>query len=238
IVIVGGSYGGLNCATQLAKQARRLNLDITLVEPRKCFHHALGYLRAAVDAHVAEQCFIPVDNLPCIRDGTVKRLHARVTAVHAEMVMLDDVDGTKLPYDYLVMATGATDSTPMGLDVAEKEEALRRMKNARDAICAAQRILVVGGGPLGIELASEINEAYPKKQVTLVTSAPRLAAKPDAISPKLSAKVFTKLEAMGTHVILGQRMPLTEAELAAGWVTGDRSWSLPNGEQVRVDLMV
>jgi NADH dehydrogenase FAD-containing subunit len=44
--------------------------------------------------------------------------------------------------------------------------------NAR--LCLAQRVLIVGGGPIGVETAGEISEVFPNKSVTILESGNRL----------------------------------------------------------------
>jgi len=49
-----------------------------------------------------------------------------------------------------------------------REEMLQSYANTRNAIRAAENILILGGGHVGVELAGEILAYFPKKHITLV----------------------------------------------------------------------
>lgn len=53
-----------------------------------------------------------------------------------------------------------------------------------DAIAAAPSVLVIGGGPTGVEVVGEVATEFPTKPLTIVQSGDRLL--PD-LSPKMSA---------------------------------------------------
>lgn len=72
-------------------------------------------------------------------------------------------------------------------------------------IKAAQSVLVVGGGPSGVELASEIVYAFPDKKVTLVHKGPRLL---EFISEKAGKKALNWLTSKKVEVILDQSVNL------------------------------
>lgn len=63
---------------------------------------------------------------------------------------------------------------------------------------------VVGGGPVGVEVAGEIATDYPNKKVTLVHSGDALLA-PNLL-PKFQKKVFDDLTKLKVEVLLGQRV--------------------------------
>ena len=58
VVVVGGGYGGSRVAKELDAVA-----DVTLVEPKDAFVHAVGALRAAVDASWEDRIFFSYDHL-------------------------------------------------------------------------------------------------------------------------------------------------------------------------------
>lgn len=65
--------------------------------------------------------------------------------------------------------------------------------------------MVVGGGPSGVELASEIIYAFPDKKVTLVHKGPRLL---EFISEKAGKKALNWFASKKVEVILGQSVNL------------------------------
>lgn len=82
-------------------------------------------------------------------------------------------------------------------------ERISHFERARSEILAAQRILVVGGGALGIELVGEIKEHFPKKDVTLVTSKELMDSPHIKYPVKLRTKLKEKLRGLGIFVHTG-----------------------------------
>lgn len=70
-----------------------------------------------------------------------------------------------------------------------------------EKIKSANSILIVGGGPTGVELAGEIAVDFPDKKVTLVHRGTRLL---DFISEKAGKKALNWLISKKVEVVLGQ----------------------------------
>jgi pyruvate/2-oxoglutarate dehydrogenase complex dihydrolipoamide dehydrogenase (E3) component len=105
------------------------------------------------------------------------------------------VDGRELPYDRLVIATGSSPEVPTafeGIDHWTNREATETSE-------VPATLLVIGGGPVGCELAQFFARVGSK--VTLVESGPRLLPQVDA---EAAALVQAGLEEDGVDVRLGQ----------------------------------
>mmetsp|Transcript_112128 Transcript_112128/g.229562 ORF Transcript_112128/g.229562 Transcript_112128/m.229562 type:complete len:370 (+) Transcript_112128:2-1111(+) len=77
-------------------------------------------------------------------------------------------DGSKVPYDALIVATGF--DMPLicagaGISLSDRKAEIQK---AAAAIKAAQTVVVAGGGPTGLELAGDIRVAYPSKKIVLL----------------------------------------------------------------------
>jgi NADH:quinone reductase (non-electrogenic) len=172
IVIVGCGFGGLNAARGLAK----LPVDVTVVDRRN------HYIFQPLLYQVALAVLSPADIAQPIR--SILR-HQRNTEVLMDEVVAIDVrarrvslaSGASLDYDYLALATGATDSY-FGHD--QWEPLAPGLKNIEDATEIRRRVLlafelaerqmvetgshpplnfvVIGGGPTGVELAGAISD--------------------------------------------------------------------------------
>lgn len=96
---------------------------------------------------------------------------------------------TELPFDRCILATGAQQSEPFrpapGSTLEDYKTFLRKMQSD---IKAASSVLVVGGGTVGVEIAGEIDSAYPDKKLSVVHSETGLLH-PDATPAE--AGVFT-----------------------------------------------
>ncbi|MEV8274179.1 FAD/NAD(P)-binding oxidoreductase [Microbacterium sp. NPDC077184] len=163
IIIAGGSIAG----TTAARTLRTLGFDgrITIVEPDP---HAYSRPSLSKAAMRGEDVVMPLDD----GDG-VRWLRGRRVVDHdpdAATVTLDDDD--VLGYDGLVIATG---SRAIRLGGAERDDELlvrdlHDVHALRARLVAGSKVLIVGGGLLGIELASGCRELG--CAVTVVTMDP------------------------------------------------------------------
>lgn len=170
VVIVGGGFAGLHAAKSLASQP----VNITLIDRRN--HHTFQPLLYQVALAVLS----PADIAQPIRSILRKQTNTQVIMdevtgidVHARQVAL--ASGTQLPYDYLVLATGATHSyfgrdewAPLAPGLKTIEDALEIRRRVLLAFELAERqmqergwhpplnFVVIGGGPTGVELAGAI----------------------------------------------------------------------------------
>jgi len=79
-------------------------------------------------------------------------------------------------------------------------------------IAGARRIVIAGGGPLGIELASEIAEQYPDKTITMVFASFRFL---EDLKQAASIEAGKKLNKMGIVVRSGTKV----RNLLLKWMT-------------------
>jgi NADH dehydrogenase len=171
VVVVGAGFGGLETARALAKAP----VQMTILDRQN--HHLFQPLLY----QVATAALSPGDIAWPVR--TVFRRQANVTVLMAEVTGLDSAahrvqaGEISVPYDVLVLATGATHSyfchdewAPFapGLKTIEDATAIRRrlllaFEQAELAADEAERqrlltFVVVGGGPTGVELAGAMAE--------------------------------------------------------------------------------
>ncbi|XP_074579518.1 uncharacterized protein LOC141836002 [Curcuma longa] len=109
-------------------------------------------------------------------------------------------DGGQFPYDYLVIATGHSVSWPQS-----RRERIDKFREAHAKMKNSSSVLIIGGGPSGVELASDIAASYPEKKVTLVHSGPRLLG---FIGSKVDSKALEWLRSKNVDVLLEQTIDL------------------------------
>ena len=171
VVIVGAGFGGLACANAL----RHAPVGVTLID-RHNYHLFQPLLyQVATTALAAGDIAMPIRSL--LRDQTNARvLLGEVTGVDnaGRSVCLG---ARRIPYDYLVLATGASHSYFGRDEWAAFAPGLKRVEDANDmrsrlllafeqaeaAQNEAERaalltFLIVGAGPTGVELAGAIAE--------------------------------------------------------------------------------
>jgi apoptosis-inducing factor 2 len=165
VVVIGGGYAGVRLAKRLDHVAR-----VTLVDRKEIFFHRIASLRAGVRPEWSATPFIPYDRL--LRHGqVVARKAVRVETTERQVVL---ATGERLPYDVLVIATGADYPEPARFTGTTADEAVKSFAEHQRSIAAAEHVLVVGGGPSGVELSAEIRLARPDARVTLAHAGPAL----------------------------------------------------------------
>lgn len=236
IVIIGSGFAGLNCARGL----RHAKVDVTLVDRRN--HHLFQPLLYQVataglnpsDIAVPTRSFVKSQRNLDVVMGEVSGFD-----LAGKRVLL--VDGSELPYDRLLIATGATHSyfgrpewarfAPGLKTVEDALEIRRRIFLAfeladREADAERRKALmtfvVVGGGPTGVELAGALAEIA---HHTLASEFRRIDPSHARIilfeggprvlppySPELSAAAQRQLEALRVEVRTGAVVTAIDAE--------------------------
>jgi NADH dehydrogenase len=267
IVVVGGGAGGLELVTRLGARFGRRRHDIILVERNRThiWKPLLHEVAAgSLDANLDEVGYLS----HCHRWGYRFFMGALqgIDREAREIVLapIVDEDGAeimgshRLRYDWLVLAVGSVTNdfgTPGAaenctfLDDQRMADAFRhrlldhclrvsRTLSYDPEAEAFVRIVIVGGGATGVELAAELfNAAAALKfyglevfdesrlKVTLVEAGPRILP---ALPEKLAQAAHEQLEALGVRVLTGT--PVTE-------VLPD-AVQLGTGERIPADLRV
>lgn len=229
VFIVGGGFAGLAAAKALAGAP----VEVMLVDRRN--HHVFQPLLY----QVATAALSPADISAPIRAVLRDQKNCQVALSEAVAVDLAKkwliFERGHVPYDYLVLAAGATHAyfgheewaaVAPGLKSVEDATAMRRRillafetaeyEGNAEARRAALTFGIVGGGPTGVELAGAIKEiagqAMPKDFRHIDTSTTRviLFQGGDRILPsfpeRLSEKAQEFLEDLGVEVRLNARV--------------------------------
>lgn len=172
VVIVGAGFGGLHAALAL----RRLPVDVTVVD--RSNHHTFQPLLYQVALAVLSPADIaqPIRTILRHQQNT-EVLMDEVSAIDVQTRVASLTSGAQLPYDYLVLATGATHSyfgkdewAALAPGLKSIEDALEIRRRVLLAFELAERqmqehgwhpplnFVVIGGGPTGVELAGAISD--------------------------------------------------------------------------------
>ncbi|MEM7338480.1 MAG: NAD(P)/FAD-dependent oxidoreductase [Actinomycetota bacterium] len=252
VVIVGAGFGGLAAARAL----RRAPVDLVVVDQRN--HHTfqpLLYQVATAGLGVDDICYTTRGIFH--RQSNARAVQARVTGMDLAGRQVITADGPPLPYDHLVLAFGAVTAdfgvpgvaeNAFGLKSASeavriRNHVLRRFEQAERTTdpavrTAATTIVLVGGGPTGVEMAGGFAEliARPLRRdfpgvdvdqarVVLVEGQNRLLG---SFAPRLGTNAEERLRAMGVDVRLSTQV----SEVAAGAVT------FSDGQSIATDTVV
>lgn len=216
-VVISAGFGGLACAKKLRKSP---SYSVTLIDrnPYQLFSPLLYQVATAS---------LPEDDIAF----PVRTAYREVQFVRAEVTNIDPVKkevllstGKTISYDDLILAVGS-EGTTFGIPgVAENVFQIKSVIDARkirhsllstyesveDGLLPLEslKVVIVGGGPTGVELAGAVNELQqeirrefehiaPKATVTLLEAGPRLLPTFHPQSSKYTLKTLAK---MGVHV--------------------------------------
>jgi NADH dehydrogenase len=229
VVVIGAGYAGILAANRVQasmkpQEGRRVR--VTIVNPLPDFIERvrLHEVAAGVRASVA----IPLEDM----------LHARISVVVGTVLLIDPVARVMTvststgvaseTYDTLLYAVGsmAALGVPGADEFAHLLSDLAGAESARVAIAAGrpgQRIVVVGGGATGVEVAAEIAEQHPTVSVTLVSRGAVLGHLPVAsrrsVARSLAKVGVTVLERSGVSRVHADAVELSDGTRLSSDVT-------------------
>ncbi len=242
VVILGGGFGGLYAARRLARAPVR----VTVLDRKN--HHTFQPLlyQVATAGLNPSDIAVPLRRVLRRQENTVVLLaEAEGVDVAGKRVLLKG--GGEVPYDYLIVATGATHSY-FGHEDWERfapglktiEDALEIRKRVLFAFEAAERedepalfhewltFVVVGGGATGVELAGTLAEIAKKTLArdfrridptkARVVLVEGMSSLLSVYSPDLREKAKRQLEHLGVEVRLNARVTCVDAD---GVMLGD-----------------
>ncbi|WP_028923550.1 FAD-dependent oxidoreductase [Pseudonocardia acaciae] len=197
VAVIGGGYGGITVAKALDDVA-----DVVLVEPRDAFVHNVAALRAVVDPAWPERLFFGYERL--LDRGRVVR--DRAVRVDGTAVTLGS--GERIIADYIVLATGSAYPFPAKIPIEDRAGAIAALRATHDDLARSDGVLLLGAGPVGLELAGELKAARPDRAVTIVDPAGDvlaggLSGLAGGFPEELRAELRRQLDALGVELVLG-----------------------------------
>jgi NADH dehydrogenase FAD-containing subunit len=224
VVVIGGSFAGFIVAKRLT-ETLPTGYRAILVEKNSHLNYLFAFPRFSVAKGYEEFAFIPYDGLAT---GTPEGIfeHVRDIAVDVREDAVELERGGKLAYEFLVIATGTSSGLPSKVAATDSLEAQGELKNMQRKIEEAWKIAVIGGGAVGVELASDVKDFYPEKEVVIFHSREQLLP---SFGARLHGYVATRMEELGVKVVLGERPVVHE---------DGKSLTLRDGDVLAFDLIV
>lgn len=230
IVIVGASFAGYTTASFLISALPQDGrYRILIVEPRSHFHFTWTLPRFCVIQGHESKTFIPYGPfLPKGSDQFVRWVQGHAASLTRDTVTIRET-GEVIPFAHLVLATGSGTELqlPSRVGANAKADGVAKLQAMQDSVKNAQRLVIVGGGAAGVELATDAKHLYPSKTVTLVHSRDAVMHR---FGPELQAAALKGLQDRGVEVILNERTVSEDPETGA--VT------LRSGRKIECDLCV
>lgn len=225
VVIIGCGFAGL----RLAKNLRHANVQVVLID-RNNYHNFQPLLyQVATGGLEADSIAYPIRKIFTGQKNFFFRM-AEVTAIHPEINQIETTIGD-IRYDYLVVSSGSATnffgnkviesnamqikSIPSALNLRSlifqnfEKALLMNTEEQRDQL---MNIVVVGGGPTGVELSGTLAEMkkyvlpkdYPEldmklMDIYLIEAGPSLL---NGMSKESQQKALDYLKDMGVHIAL------------------------------------
>ena len=227
ITIVGGGFGGVKTALELAKSPKA---NITLITDKIDFQYYPALYGAATGRSHLES-WVPLATIFAGKNNITVQ-YDTIESINPEAKVLSGKSGTEYAYDSCVLALG-TVTTYFGIQGLESHsfgvKSAIEIENLKKHIYADivegngvdKRYIVIGGGPTGVELAAALGSYLNKLKIhlkrtdskihiTLIEASPRVLPR---MSEKASLAVLRRLQKIGVKVRTGKTVESAEEDL-------------------------
>lgn len=220
VVVIGGGLSGMMVAKKLQDKAK-----VTIVMAESWVEWQIAGTYSLTRPDEFSKAAAP------LRPSMLKQVTyavGLVTKLEDGRVLL--ADGEILEFDYCVLCVGfamPVVKPALGASFASRSEEVKRFGAA---IRAAKSVAILGGGPVGVELAGDVREVVSK--ITKVTLVCRGGVLP-ACSEKYRKKTAAKLTDLGIDVVTD--------EIIGGPAQGSSSpgyYKLKSGGSLEVDVLL
>jgi thioredoxin reductase len=204
VVVIGGSFAGIELVRRLA-QTLPTGYKAVWIEKNSHLNYSFNFPRFSVMTGQEHTAFIPYDGIARSAPlGILTRIQDKAVQVSESQVIL--ASGQKINYSYLIVATGSSQPLPVNVLSTDRAAACHELQEVQQAIISSRKIAIVGGGAVGVELASDIKDFYPDKEVTLIHSRNSLL---NNFGTRLQEYALTALrDELSVRVLLNERPPM------------------------------
>ncbi|KAG6860328.1 hypothetical protein C0995_012635 [Termitomyces sp. Mi166 len=262
VVVLGAAYGGAR-ASQILAAGLPEGWRILLIDRNSYMStFSLGCQFYPDTSTKHKNPVIPLSKVFLLENSSPlhRCLQATVISIHNDSITLSKafpehgLASRTVPYDYMVYALGSHLPPPLNLwgtsptgNVVQpkgrqlpayqgmKSEGIAWMKEHQKIVDDAPTVLVVGGGALGIQYATDIATIYPEKRVTLLHSRKRLLPRFDEAMHDEILKVLETIE--NIDLILGERLDTSSVTQNLN-ARGQRIARTVSGREIAADLLL
>jgi NADH dehydrogenase len=210
ILVIGGGFGGVKAAQELAKRKKN---SVTLISNNDYFQYYPALFSTAT-GHDYRESWIPLDEI-FKGVNNVKLVQDTAVSIDPAAKAVGTQSGASYRYDNVIFALGSVTSYfgIEGLDTysygIKSEEEIRRLQDhlwteMSDGTDDEKNYVIIGGGPTGVELAGALGEylrvlrkhfGIKKKtlRISMVEAAPRLLPRSSEQTSRAALKRLRKL---------------------------------------------
>ncbi|KAJ8293039.1 Apoptosis-inducing factor 2 [Rhodotorula toruloides] len=200
-------------------------------------------LRAAVVPGWEDKPLATVDAAFPQDDRHVMLKMTNVVELRKNSVVIDKAhpdlgfEGEEIPFEYCVLAMGSKYPYPCRPHPSSSfSQTLADLRQTQLEVSQSHHILIIGGGPVGIEFAGEVAAHYGKgrKEITLVHSRERLLDQA-GWKEKLGKSLEGQLEGYGVRVVMGRKV--VDVPEKTGRIEGGEEFHLDDGQKIKADFV-
>lgn len=217
VVIVGGGFGGIKAALDLAKDSR---LAVTLVSDKNYFQYFPSLYHTATGGRLAQSKLAFSD---VFSEPNIDVVIGKVTNLDRQKAQIRLESGHTIHFDKLILALGVVTNYfgikglsefAYGTKSIDEAEALK--KHLHDQLIddhePDMNYVIIGGGPTGIELAGAMSSylkvimqnhdiRHRKTHIDLIEAAPRLLPR---LPKSMSKAIAHQLRNLGVSIYVGK----------------------------------
>ncbi|AWF80963.1 hypothetical protein BTJ40_09150 [Microbulbifer sp. A4B17] len=234
VLIVGGGFAGVSVAQAL----ERHGVHTILVDKKDYFEVTFATLRNVTDPSSTEN-----QARKYYRDFFCGRfIQGDVVEMSAKSAHL--ADGTELHFDSAILASGTrypNMSMAKSISAMDIQSRNQELLDVHQRLKQARKVMVIGGGVVGVELAGEIAHAMPITQVILAHNKDVLL---DNFKPKAQIKAQRQLENLGVEIQFNSRyqyqngcyIDLNNGQASGADLVFEATGVLPNNDYLKPHL--
>lgn len=202
MVILGNGFAGVSALETILQQGA--GVHVTLISAEDLGFYSPASLFAYLEGRVSRPNLFLRDKDAYLEAGVQALFGKKAVRLDAAQKVVHLEDGTQVPYDRLLIATGAG-TAPLGVP-GEGHRGVFKLDTLADAEAilahGGRRVVIAGAGRIGVELASVLREGG--AQVTLVEVAPTIL--PGVFDPEMVGLILDRLRAHGVQIHLEERI--------------------------------
>lgn len=226
IVIVGGGFGGVKAALELAKESKN---NITLISDKPDFQYYPA-LYSSATGHSHLESWVPLEKILGDKKNVTIVLDP-VTTIDKDAKAVTGKSGKTYQYEKCILALGSV-TTYFGIEgldtyaygIKSADEIARLKQHLYTDIfenhVVDKHYVVIGAGPTGVELSAALGSYLRrlcaqcgltdhKLQIDLIEAAPRVLPK---MSEAAGRHVLKRLEKLGVNVQVGKAVESATAD--------------------------
>ncbi|OJJ68250.1 hypothetical protein ASPBRDRAFT_58279 [Aspergillus brasiliensis CBS 101740] len=258
----------------LSTNFKGIKIKILLINPTPTFYWAIAAPRILTKptAFTESQYLIPIiDGFKKYSSDVFEFVLGKATSIDFanKTIHLEEYTNTteseilprEIQYDYLVISSGSTPSASLGripggnenekgeiypfkLSPTSTTTISEAIQSAQEVISSAKRIVVIGAGPIGVEIAGELGdlssttsnngEKEGEKEITLISATPRILP---VLKESASSAATSLLSQKGVKVLTDTKV------VSVSSPSGDNNGSgytlhLSNGDTLDTDIYI